>query len=1359
MLTSAPAHLSRFLPGALARWATRSSGRRTRSFSETHVGALMITDLSGFTRLTARLTAEQGKLGVERTSRILNAYVGLIVEIVGEVGGAVLSFEGDALVAGWRCAADEEEMTLAALSACACAELLRRRVEGRVIEGESFQLRSGVSVGEVELIHLVLAPDDRRLVLAGACMREVTHCATLAESGQILVSPSAWSRVRNRAAGRALAHDVVELLSVEDRNGDGDRPPMPTFFDTLDLDSYLPPVLRARPDWATSDWLAELRTVSSLFARITASGLPDDLDLAEAAMRALLREVTRHQGEVLRIAGCEGGLQALVGFGLPERSHHDDPARAALCALALIAEIRPLGPEVSVAVATGDVFCGALGTKDTAEYTVLGNSVNRAARLAIVAAGRALVDLATAERAADRVDFQGPYRMQVPGLRDAVPVRVARAPRAEQEAPPQRSLVDRREEYAQLVAWFEQPRPASTVVWIEGEAGVGKSALLHAFLDGVRQRGVEILVGGASDIEQGTPYFAFRRVVAALAGPREAGSEAIGTRLAGLLTGSPDQVAFLPLLENVLDLGLASNAVCDQMSASARAENLRRLLRQLLAQALSQGGLLAVEDAHWLDASSQFLIGDLVGSEDAVFVVATSRGGRFAWDATIHRIELAPLAQDDAAELACTLLDAPEIAEHVRDALWNRAGGNPFFVSELCRALKPTGTTLRVDRIGEDRLFALPQSARAAVLSRTDLLSAPDLLVLKIASALSTSFGIDELVAIRALERVRSHIVDCVGRLVSLHLLRPDLDATGRFSFSHAIAQEAVYSSMVSDQRRDAHAAIAESLERTATGRDAEFLPLILSHWQRAEDEHKTRAYLLRVAKLRLDQFDNRAATDLAETYLSGVERLAPPPGAGELAAAHFVRGEAALNLGRMTVAREAFERGLDLLGLALPQSRPRLLVGLVREAGRHLYGSARLRAELPTWRGDRTPPGPTDDEPILAAARAHQHLTQIYYFEGDKARLIHATLRAANLAEQASRVSRELAVNYASLGAICGVIPLRRRAERYLRLALRLSDGLGDSMAASRIHMLAGLYQTSVGEWEGARAHFEGALASSAKLGEMRRWCELAVGLETILNPGLLTAVFPGEEAWASLVGRICEIARERGDLQVLGCGLTAAVRGHRALGATARATDDLAALADLTRSQPDAVEPIHVLEGAALLEEAAAQRGDEQERRYWVERIGDLLQAIRPAMKSRTLPALTTVFTLMSRDRADDRTALARLAATKLERFARTYPIGLPRARLFRGDIEAGDRRPARAAAAWRQALRSALDLGMYADALAARDRLREARASMEDDESLWRSRTGPAFAAHPAIAAAAPRAAALLGLHRPEGGHGAS
>lgn len=1336
MVLPVPDHLLRFLPGAFAGWVDQAVTRRPTSSREVLSGALMIADLSGFTRLTAKLTSDHGRLGVERTSSILNDLVEFIVEVVDETGGTILNFEGDALVSGWRCGSDEADMSLAAWSASHCAHLLQQRTEGRLIESESLGLRSGVAAGAIHLIDLVLAPDDRRLVLAGPCMADVARCATLAESGQVLISGSAWQHVQSGGTGRPHEANLVELLSL-DPPLSGARPPGPVTAraDPAELEFYLPAALRARPEWATSAWLAELRTATSLFVRVTGPNVSDDLDLTERVMQAVHATVIRYRGEMLRIAACEGGLQALIAFGMPGLAHRDDPTRAMLCALELNKAIGADGVDISIAAATGDTFCGALGTARCAEYTVLGNPVNRAARLAAVAAGRILADKTTAESAGDKVRFNGPWGLQVPGLRSGLATYVAVGPQLDGLVRPGQDLVGRQSEIERLLEWAEQAGEGARATIIDGEVGVGKTALLEAFLDIVRGRNINLVVGSANDIERNTPYFAFRRMIHALIGSKEVGVDEIEKRLAKALERSPELLSFIPLLNNVVDLGIRPTPTCDQLSSVARAENLRHLLRQLILHGFdSAGGVIAIEDVHWLDGASELLVKDLAASGAPVRFVMTTRGEYPESGAPTTMVRLVPLSSGDTASLTNSLLGKRAIPSSVQAAIWDRTGGNPFFVTELCRTLLPEQARAGSGEKAplQANSVTLPQSAQAAVLSRTDLLPANDLFVLKVASAMSGSFSADDLAGLSSLRKIDADVTGCVSRLASQHLLRAEAQDGTRYRFNHAITREAVYASMVSHQRQEAHAAIAEALEKNGPPSDAETLPLILKHWQGAENEPKIFEYLDRVARLRLGQSDNESTIELVDAFLGLATRVDPPPSPKRLARAHFARGEAALNLGRMTIARQAFEEGLGLLGFRPPQDRKSLVFGLGHQVTTHLLRSGGGSFIRKFGQHLSASNARNDDDILIEIANAHGHLTQIYYFLGDKLRIIYATLRSINLAERISAPFPVLAVNYASLGAICGVVPLRGRAERYLELALRLSDGVGDNTATARVKLFTGLYRTAVGDWRAAQGNFEVGLALTAKLGEKRRWCELAVSLETILNPGLLTSSFPGDDAWRELVEEICVAARRRGDLQVLGCGLTAAVRGYRALGQPDVAAAYLPALEELVKSQPDALEPIHVLEGSAMMAEQAAGRGDIPEQLVWLGHAARSLETIHPSMKSRTLPALTTVFVAADRDGAAADTpdlaqicsSLAAKSSASLSHFAKVYPIGRPRAFLFRGDLEARSGRHRRATKWWNAALNEALRLEMCADAIAAAARLNEdlaARRSFGADDRV--------------------------------------
>jgi hypothetical protein len=274
---------------------------------------------------------------------------------------------------------------------------------------------------------------------------------------------------------------------------------------------------------------------------------------------------------------------------------------------------------------------------------------------------------------------------------------------------------------------------------------------------------------------------------------------------------------------------------------------------------------------------------------------------------------------------------------------------------------------------------------------------------------------------------------------------------------------------------------------------------------------------------------------------------------------------------------------------------------------------------------------------------------------------------------------------------------------------------------------LLTGLYDTSVADWRSARQDFERGLEDATHMGDWRRWSEIAVGLETISSPWFLSPIYPGQERWEELVESIRSTGRRRGDLQVLGCGVVAALRGYTVLGNSEAAEACLSELRTLMEEHSSGLEMIHRLEAGAYLAVDAFERGDAAEAREWLERASSYLMAINPAMKSRTLPALSAVFTAAAAhegasDPAEMRhlcRTLARTAHVKLKHFARVYPIGRPRACLCGGDLAFSKGDLSKAARQWRQALNEAVRWEMPVDGCEALKRLRSTGSAITGDD----------------------------------------
>ncbi|MCF6314207.1 MAG: adenylate/guanylate cyclase domain-containing protein [Verrucomicrobiales bacterium] len=154
----------------------------------------------------------------------------------------------------------------------------------------------------------------------------------------------------------------------------------------------------------------EMREVSILFCDIRGfSALSetmqptDVIDLLNAHMTAMTRIVYEHRGVVDKFIGDE----IMAVFGAP-KAYGDDAENAARCAVKMLEERQHLNEQmqcpigIGIGIATGSVVVGCIGSMDRLNYTVIGERVNRAARLCGLAArGQAVVDEVTWQAVAD----------------------------------------------------------------------------------------------------------------------------------------------------------------------------------------------------------------------------------------------------------------------------------------------------------------------------------------------------------------------------------------------------------------------------------------------------------------------------------------------------------------------------------------------------------------------------------------------------------------------------------------------------------------------------------------------------------------------------------------------------------------------------------------------------------------------------------------------------------------------------------------------------------------------------------------------------------------------------------------------
>jgi adenylate cyclase len=600
----------------------------------------------------------------------------------------------------------------------------------------------------------------------------------------------------------------------------------------------------------------ERRLITALFADLSGfTGLADRLDpeelleVIDPIISALSNVIDRYEGYVEKFAGDA----VLALFGAPV-AHEDDPERALLAASEMHAELEriccDLPPDqrsltLHIGVNSGHGIARILGSEARMDYAVLGDAVVLAQRLESAApAGQTYVSETTHALTTKRFAFAPVEPLTLKGKAKRVQAWRLLGERAETKRDGERTLVGRGQQLDLLRGAIDRLVDGEgSVVVVTGEPGVGKSRLAEE----TRRYAATGRVGWlhARCVSYGVSL-AYRPYVELLRTQEE---------------NRPDDDAFARLLG--LDVG-------DTDVAALEPEAFRRRLHEAFSSwlrglAAESPTVLVLEDAHWADAASLDLSGELalLCAEVPLLLLLIARS-----DAHFTLSEIAPtglpihleaLDRSGVELLLSELLgDAPP---RLTDSVHDRAGGNPFFVRELVRSLQETGALWREEgswRLGRDWTAEdIPSTVEGVLAARIDLLPRAA------AATLQTASVIGRRIPVSLLERVASDVAElgpALDHLVDAGFLDPiGGDGERRLAFHHALMQEVAYGRLLRRRRRDLHRRVAEEAEALyGAGDDA--VELLARHLYLGEAGSKAVDYLVRAGERARRLYANEAA-------------------------------------------------------------------------------------------------------------------------------------------------------------------------------------------------------------------------------------------------------------------------------------------------------------------------------------------------------------------------------------------------------------------------------------------------------------------------------------------------------------------
>jgi DNA-binding NtrC family response regulator/tetratricopeptide (TPR) repeat protein len=443
------------------------------------------------------------------------------------------------------------------------------------------------------------------------------------------------------------------------------------------------------------------------------------------------------------------------------------------------------------------------------------------------------------------------------------------------------------------------------LVSIVGDAGIGKSRLLYEFSRRVATQGIGYLEGRCVSYGGAIPYLPFLDLIRKGFGLTEAdGPETTTEKIrAGLdaLRLPPEES--LPYLLNLLGFKDETRGLERLSPEAVKANTFETLRRVTLRANQARPLIIAVEDLHWIDRTSEELFASLIEGLPRIplLLLTTYRAGyRPPWIEKSYatQIALPPLSPDESLRLAQSMLPGRELSEPLTRVILSRAEGNPFFLEELTRAVADR------DDIHVD--IAVPETVQGVLMARIERLPEEQQRLLQTASVLGRAASSRALAAIWGdAANLAAHLQE-LGRLEFLFEQRAGEETA--YVFKHALTQEVAYESILPPQRRVLHAATGRALEELHADRLEDVYDRLAYHFARTGETAKAVEYLTRFADKAASRHAHVEAVAALEGALGRVSEL-PREGQDRLTLGLVLRlTNSLLYLGR-------FREILDLFG------------------------------------------------------------------------------------------------------------------------------------------------------------------------------------------------------------------------------------------------------------------------------------------------------------------------------------------------------------------------------------------------------------------------------------------------------------
>ena len=610
-------------------------------------------------------------------------------------------------------------------------------------------------------------------------------------------------------------------------------------------------------------------------------------DMLNTIFENISYSINKYGGTVHKYIGDE--VMALFGAPIAYENHAERAGRAAIeinKSINDVTEMISISINLHIALHSGEVVLGKIGAENVQDYTVIGDTVNVAARLEKIApAGKILVSKEFYERTKHAFNFETFGDVEIKGKSMHITCYLLSGIRSardkirgikELETP----LMGREEELKFLNEQLNETKESDSlrIVIMKGQPGIGKSRLFHEFRDTLNRKEniffeTRSLPFGQEELH---PFKQLIRNITSISSDmkEQEAKESAMTSFNNLF-GTTD-LGVLDLLDIILDF----TSVKEIEIEPKRKQQIMYYTIENLFKNLSKKKTLIIgfEDFHWADSSSLLLLRHLIDflqDQPILFILITRpllKDNPVADFLSIFSdkkfssvFELKPLDEEVSLKLIATLLSIDKIPSEVKEKIVKRGEGNPLFIEELLKVLIDQKLIYREGDSWvaqkEIEVQDIPQTINEIVMGRVDLLDSIEKNILQYASVIGRIFWDKPL-----REAFKQTMISELSSLSDKGFVRQRVESifedAKEYIFNHILIRESVYSSILKRVRKKIHADFASWLETNYPEMKSIISNLLAFHFEKGEFWEKSGYYYLESGKDATKNYSNEEAFD-----------------------------------------------------------------------------------------------------------------------------------------------------------------------------------------------------------------------------------------------------------------------------------------------------------------------------------------------------------------------------------------------------------------------------------------------------------------------------------------------------------------